>query len=163
MSRQLSEIEHLLRQLVLEHQKLLKHIDAHEAAMRRMDLKAMDDTAKLQEAARLRIASMETRRRASVQQLAKSMRMNGEPNVQRLAAIFPDRADVLMKLREELREVAGRISHRSVVGNRLAGALLGHLNTAVRILAGAVERSGVYTRSGTPKVSARIGVMNAVG
>lgn len=163
MSRQLSEIEHLLRQLVVEHQKLLKHIDAHQAAMKRMDLKAMDDAAKLQEAARLRIASMETRRRATVQQLVKASRIQGEPTVGRLAEVFPDRAPVLTKLRDELREVAGQISHRSFVGNRLAGALLGHLNTAVRILAGAVERSGVYTRTGTPKVSARIGVMNAVG
>src|SRR5690606_6540824 len=104
---------------------------------------------KLQEAARLRIASMETRRRATVQQLVKASRIQGEPTVGRLAEVFPDRAPVLTKLRDELREVAGQISHRSFVGNRLAGALLGHLNTAVRILAGAVERSGVYTRTGT--------------
>ena len=49
----------------------------------------------------------------------------------------------------------------TVVG--LAGAVLGHLNTVVRLIAGAVERAGIYTKSGVPQVSNRIGVMEAVG
>lgn len=163
MSRQLSEIEHLLRQLVVEHQKLLKHAEAHHDAMKRMDLTAMEEAAKLQEAARLRIASMEARRRVAVQQLAKVARIQGQPTVARLAEAFPDRAPVLLKLRDELKEAVGQISQRSHVGSRLAGALLGHLNTAVRVLAGAVERTGVYTKTGAPRVSSRIGIMNAVG
>ena len=42
-------------------------------------------------------------------------------------------------------------------------ALLGHLNTVVRLIAGAVERAGVYTKTGAPQMSNRIGVMEAVG
>ena len=45
MSRQLSELEALLQQLIAEHRKLLKYVDAHQAAMRVMDLKAMDAAA----------------------------------------------------------------------------------------------------------------------
>jgi hypothetical protein len=45
----------------------------------------------------------------------------------------------------------------------LAGAVLGHLNTVVRLIAGAVEQAGVYTKQGVPQVSARIGVIEAVG
>ena len=56
-----------------------------------------------------------------------------------------------------------QISNRVTVAGRLAGALLGHLNTAVRLIAGAVEQAGLYTRDGSPKVSGRIGVMEAVG
>jgi hypothetical protein len=41
--------------------------------------------------------------------------------------------------------------------------VLGHLNTAMRLFAGAVGQSGTYTKNGVPRVSARIGVMEAVG
>jgi hypothetical protein len=37
------------------------------------------------------------------------------------------------------------------------------LNTVVRLIAGAVEQAGVYTKTGSPKVSGRIGVLEAVG
>jgi hypothetical protein len=44
------------------------------------------------------------------------------------------------------------------VSARVAQSLLGHLNTAVRLLAGAVERGGgVYTKQGAPKLTRRIG------
>ncbi len=46
---------------------------------------------------------------------------------------------------------------------KLSAAVLGHLNTAVRLVAGAIERAGVYTRTGSPKVAARIGNMDAIG
>ena len=49
------------------------------------------------------------------------------------------------------------------MAGRLASAVLGHLNTVVRLLAGAVEKAGLYTKQGIPQVSARIGVMEAVG
>ncbi len=163
MSRQILEIEHLLRQLIVEHRKLLKHVDAHAQAMRQMDLKAMDDSAKLQEAARTRIAAMENRRRGLVQQIARAQRISGELNLQRLAELHPAHGKSLLALRDELKAIAGQIAGRTYVASRLAGAVLGHLNTAVRLLAGATERTGVYTKAGVPKVSQRIGVMNAVG
>jgi hypothetical protein len=33
----------------------------------------------------------------------------------------------------------------------------------VRLLAGAAQRAGLYTRRGIPRVGSRIGVMDAVG
>lgn len=163
MSRQILEVEHLLRQLTAEHQKLLRHVEAHDQAMRRLDLPAMDAAAKLQDATRLRIAAMETRRRGVIQQIARASRLGGEVTIQRLADLHPDRAASLLALRDELKAVAGQIASRTYVASRLAGGVLGHLNTAIRFLAGAVERTGLYTKTGTPKVSSRIGVMNAVG
>lgn len=163
MSRPVLEVEHLLRQLAAEHRKLLTHVQAHDAAMRRFDLPGMDQSAKLQDAVRLRIATMETRRRAAFQQIARTARIDGELTIHKLAEIFPDRAGSLLSLRDELKEIAAQVAAKTYVAARLAGGVLGHLNTAVRFLAGAVERTGVYTKSGSPRVSSRIGNMNAVG
>ena len=67
------------------------------------------------------------------------------------------------KLRDEIKSLAGRITSRTHVAARLSSAVLGHLNTVVRLLAGAVEKAGLYTKHGVPSVSSRIGVMEAVG
>ena len=37
-----------------------------------------------------------------------------------------------------------------------------YVQLAKRLLAGAVERAGVYTKDGVPRVSSRIGIMEAV-
>ena len=72
VSRPPSELERLemvLQQLIVEHRKLLGHLEAQQAAMKAMDLDAMDAAANLQEASRLRIAGLEVKRRELVQQL----------------------------------------------------------------------------------------------
>ena len=164
MSRQISELEGLLGQLIVEHRKLLGQLEAQLAAMKALDMKAIDAAVNQQEASRLRIATLENRRRMLVGQIAKLMRIqHGPVTVQRLAELHPPRKDVLLKLRSELREVIGQISTRTTVVSRLAGAVLGHLNTVVRLMAGAVEQAGVYTKQGVPRVAPRIGVMDAVG
>ena len=63
MSRQVSELETLLQQLIDEHVKLLAHTEKQQGAMKAFDLKAMDDVVRLQEASRMRIATLETKRR----------------------------------------------------------------------------------------------------
>ena len=62
MSQQVLELETILQQMLLEHHKLLAHVDAPQAAMKAFNLKAMDDAVNLQEAMRLRIATLETKR-----------------------------------------------------------------------------------------------------
>ncbi len=162
MSRQVLEIEQMLRQLIIEHQKLLGHVETHEQAMRRFDLRAMDESAKLQEAARSRIAAMELRRKSAAVALAKASRINGELTIARLAELFPANAGSLLSLRDELKTIAGEIAGKTFVASRLAGAVLGHLNTAVRLFAGVTDRTGVYTKSGSPIVARRNGIMNAI-
>ena len=162
--RQLTEIESLLQMQIMEHQKLLAHVELQQAAMRGFDLRSMDQAAKLQEAARLRIASLETRRKSIILQIARAAKVNEKQiTLARLAELNPARASELFRLRDELKAVAQQISHRTNVAGKLASAVAGHLNTVMRILAGAVEKAGVYTKSGVPQVSARIGVMEAVG
>jgi hypothetical protein len=116
-----------------------------------------------QEACRLRIATLETKRRGIVSLLTKGQRVEQPVTLTKLAELYPQRREALFKLRDELRAVATTISNRTKVSSRLAGAVLGHLNTVVRLLAGAVERAGVYTKAGVPRVASRIGVMEAVG
>jgi len=163
MSNRLFDLESILQQLIVEHRKLLRHLEAQQSAMRTFALDQMDAAANQQEAARLRIASLESRRRSIVQDIAKQNRLAGELSVSRLATLFPQRADSLMKLRDELKRIATEIQTKTHVAGKLAGAVLGHLNTVVRLLAGAVERAGIYTKQGVPQVSTRIGVMEAVG
>jgi hypothetical protein len=163
MSRTILEIESILQQMIVEHRKLLKHLESHQAAMKKMSLDEMDKCGNQQEATRLRIASLETTRKALVNKLMKEHKLGGEITISRLAQAFPQRGPGLLIMRDELKKIVAQIQHRSHVAGRLAGAVLGHLNTVVRLIAGAVERAGIYTKRGVPQMSNRIGVMEAVG
>jgi hypothetical protein len=163
MSRQVFELETMLQQLIDEHVKLLAHVDKHQLAMQKFDLKAMDDTSRLQEAARLRINGLETRRRALIVTIARAHRMSQMPTLPDIAAMYPPSAAKLLKLREQLKEAVEKVQKRTHIAGRVASAVVGHLNTVMRLLAGAVEKAGLYTKQGVPQVSSRIGVMEAVG
>jgi hypothetical protein len=163
MSRQVFELETLLQELIDEHRKLLVHVEKHQAAMKTFDLKAMDDTARLQEAARLRIGMMDNKRRALITAIARAHRMAQMPTLPDIAAMYPPSAPKLLKLRQELKAMIQTVQKRTHIASRLASAVVGHLNTVMRLLAGAVEKAGLYTKQGIPQVSSRIGVMEAVG
>lgn len=81
----------------------------------------------------------------------------------RLADLYPQARPRLLAQRDELRNLIGQIRQRTHVAGKVAGAMLGHLNTVVRILAGAMQQAGIYTRKGVPKMAERIGVIEAVG
>lgn len=162
MSRQLCELETVLQQMIVEHRRLLAHVEKHEAAMKSFDLKAMDDAARLQETSRQRIAVLEQRRRLLALELAKGMSVQ-ELTIRKIAELNPGRSDVLLRLGAELKETVVQISARTHVAGKLASAVLGHLNVIVRLIAGAVEKAGLYTKHGIPQVSSRIGMMEAVG
>jgi hypothetical protein len=163
MSQQIQQIETFMQSLINEHKKLLMLVEAHQKAIRALDLKAMEDAGQAQEACRLRIATIETKRRTLALQLMRATRIHGEPTVSKLAEMFPQRREMLLKLRNELRALVEQISSKTHVGAKVAGAVLGHLNTVVRLIAGAVEQAGVYTRQGIPASPGRLGVMEAVG
>jgi hypothetical protein len=163
MAPQLLELESLLRQLVTEHRRMLAQAERHQAAIKVLDVHVMEDAGRQQEAVRLRIIGLEHRRRLVAQQLVKGANLQGELTIRRLAAFFPAKADALMQLRAELREVIEQINNRNHVAGKVTAAVLGHLNTVVRLVAGVVERAGLYTKRGIPKVSQRIGVMDAMG
>ena len=82
-ARLVADLEAALQQLIIEHRKLLKMIENQQAAMKVLDLKAMDQATQQQEASRLRIATTEHKRRSSVLALARSLRLAGEPKTPR--------------------------------------------------------------------------------
>lgn len=161
--RQLTELEVTLQQLTAEYNRLIKHMDAHQAAMKTFDLAAMDGAAGQQEASRLRIGMLETKRKTLVNQIGKLLKHEGQLTITRIAELNPQRGPLLMKLRDELKSTIQQAATKSHIAGKLAGAVLGHLNTVVRLLAGSVENAGIYSKHGVPQVNARIGVMEAVG
>ncbi len=163
MSRQLAELELVMRSLIDEHVKLLGQLEAQQSCMRTFRADELEKLTQRQESTRLRIMTLDTKRKSLAIQIGTLVRLQGEPTLSRLAETFPPRATMLLKLRDELRAVVARIQQRVAVAGKLAGSMLGHLNTAVRILAGAVEQAGVYTKQGTPRIAPRIGAMEAVG
>jgi chromosome segregation ATPase len=163
MSRQLAELDTLLQQLIAEHEKLLRQLEAQHAAMKKLDVRGLEEACDQQQATRMRITSLESRRRLVTTQLATALRIPSPATLTRLAQAMPQARGRLLELRGRLKTLMTQISTRSYVAGRLAGAVLGHLNTAVRLLSGAVEQAGLYTKQGVPQVSRRIGVMEAVG
>jgi chromosome segregation ATPase len=164
MSRQFVDLEAILTQLVAEHRNLLANLDRQQTAMKKLDVDSLEAATGAQESARLRIASLEVRRRTIVLQIAKAVRMDEKQlTLAKLAELVPARKMQFLAIRKELKDVAAQIASRTQVAGRVAGAILGHLNTVVRIVAGAVEKAGLYTKQGVPCVSTRIGVMEAVG
>jgi hypothetical protein len=163
MSRHITDLHTVLAQLIVEHRRLLELLDAQHAAMKVFDLNVMADLMPRQEMARLRIIDLENKRRWLTRQIAAVHKLEGEPRLSQMAQMFPQHTAALLKSRDELRDVATQISRRSQTSGRLASAVLGHLNTVVRLLASAAQRAGLYTRRGIPRVGSRIGVMDAVG
>jgi hypothetical protein len=163
MSRLVSELEALLNELIVEHQRLLKHLQTQQVAMKSCDLKVMDTTSNSQEASRLRIATLEAKRRMAVAQLTKTQSARMDLTLTEIAALYPHQGPALLRQRAVLKDLMKQVSARAQVAGKVAGAVLGHLNTVVRLLAGAVEKAGLYTKQGIPQVSSRIGVMEAVG
>src|SRR5688572_20038363 len=99
MLRPLAELETVLQQLIAEHRKLLAFTDAQQAAMRKFDLGAMDIAVNGQEACRLRIITLETKRKQVVQALTRGMKLDPGPvTLTKLATLYPQKRDVLLKL-----------------------------------------------------------------
>ncbi len=163
MSRQIAELEAVLRDLIAEHRKLLEQVESHAGAMKAFDLATMDQVSSMQRATHGRITALEVKRKAAVRQVAAAMRVEPTVTLSQLAVLYPPRRVELYRLRDELKAVASAVAARNRVAGKVANALLGHLNTVVRLFAGAVAKANVYTKYGVPQVSRRIGVMEAIG
>jgi flagellar biosynthesis/type III secretory pathway chaperone len=142
---------------------MLVQVDAQQAAMKTLKIDAMQDAMHRQDACRIRIGNFEGRRRSLVQQIAKLSRLSADATLPQIVVLYPQNAPKLLGLRNELKQLIQQIADRTHVGGRVAAAVLGHLNTALRLFATAVGQAGTYTKNGVPRVTQRIGVMEAVG
>jgi hypothetical protein len=163
MSKSLTELEAVLRQMLIEQRRLLAQLDLQQAAMKKFDVKGMTSSAHQQEASRTRLQSLDAQRRTLATRLAAELRTPGEVTLAGLANLNPPRAAALLQLRRDMRETIDAIRERTSVSSRLAAAVIGHLNTTLRIFAGALQKAGLYTKQGTPRLASRIGVMEAIG
>lgn len=163
MSQLALELENVLQSLLNEHRKLLVLVETHQGALKSMSADVMHSAGEAINASRSRLVMLETRRRGAVLAIVKQHKLTGNVTLGAIADVFPQRRPFLLKLRDDLKAVTAQIARHTAISARVTGALLGHLNTVVRLLAGAVEQAGVYTRSGTPNVSRRIGAIEAVG
>lgn len=163
MSAPIAELEKLLTMLLAEHRTLLAAVTAHQDAMRSFRFDDLTGAQDAIEASRTRIVMAEARRRVTVQQIVRLHKLPATASLTQIAEVAPQHKQSLLKLRDELKLLAGQITRKTTVSSKVAGALLGHLNTVVRLVAGAVQQAAVYTKQGMPTVSARIGVMEAVG
>jgi len=158
----LDELQAILAQIIDEHRKLLAETERHQAAIMSMDVPSMDASRLRQEAMRSRIDTLEARRRTIASQLALGHK--GLPvTLTRLAELHPKARVKLLAQRDELRLLIGQIKQHTHVAGRVAGAMLGHLNSVVRLLVGAAQQAGVYTKQGVPKMSGRLGSLDSVG
>ena len=133
---------------------LLSHLERQHEAMRSLDARTVEAASAAQEACRRKIVQIDARRRAAVRALSPATPATGprlaataatpEPSLRQLIAARPDLAP-LGPVADELRSVALACAGRAKSVSRLASGLLGHLNTAVRLLAG----DGRYARDGT--------------
>jgi hypothetical protein len=163
MSRHITDLNSILAQLTAEHRKLLDLMELQHKAMKKFDLNAMADLMPKQEMIRLRLGELEAKRRGLMRAIMTSLKLTEEPKLTRLAELFPPYSAALLKSRQDLRDVAGKLALRTQGSGKLATAVLGHLNRVVRILASAAKQAGLYTKQGIPRVGARIGAINAVG
>lgn len=157
------ELLNALRRLVAEHQALLRLLEAQRDAMQRLDLESLDAATRSQEQSRSRIAQLEQRRRSVAEQLARSLRLAAPLSLARLASALPEHGAALLECGEELRRLVEQVRVAAQVSARVAGAVVGHMNTVLRLIGTVAQQAGGYTRSGTPRVASRVGVMEAVG
>jgi hypothetical protein len=162
MSRPLDELHNLLSAMIDEHRKLLAETERHQKAIRTMDVPGMDASCVRQADLRSRIGSLEARRRPLIEALVPGHR-GPAITLTNLAERFPQSRTRMLAQRDELRDLIGQIKQRTHVAGRVATTVLRHLNSVVRMLSGAVQQAGVYTKQGVPKLSARIGSLDSVG
>lgn len=162
MSAPIAELEKLMTALVKEHQVLCDAVQMHQDAMRKFKPEELAAAQAAVESSRTRILSHESRRRVVVQQVARLHKLPMNASLQQIADAAPQYRKNLLKLRDDLKTLTAQISRKTTVSAKVAGAMLGHLNTVVRVVAGAVQQAAVYTKQGMPTVASRIGVMEAV-
>jgi hypothetical protein len=162
MSNPLAELENLLKLLIVEHRQLLVEVERHQTAIKTMNVAGLQSAQVRQEALRLKIAALESRRATVTAQLSHLHKTPGL-TLTKLAELNPPARKQLLAQRDELRTLIGQITQRTHVAGKVAHAVLGHLNTVVRLLGIAMQQAGVYTRQGVPRTAQRIGVIEAVG
>lgn len=158
----ISQLELVLRQLVIEHRALLASLEAHEHALRACAIDQIERAARDQDAQRQKIAAVESRRRQLVHQVARQQRSMKPITLVALCEFYPERAKAITEIRAELIDVAAKVQRKTTLIGRVASGVLGHVNATLRLIAQAATGPATYTARGEQASPMRIGVLNAV-
>src|SRR5438477_12241943 len=112
MQKEVAQLQVVLQQLIAEHEKLLAHLNNQQAAMKKLDLPAIDQITGLQDASRMRIAALDGKRKALVTQLAAMLKLQGPTTLARLAESLPQHKQMLLALRDQLKAKVNEIATR---------------------------------------------------
>ncbi len=160
---QTSELEQTLEQLIAAHAGLGKTLELHVKAMSAMNLDGMEQLAIVCQQQRHQLVLLEARRAQQMQLLTRQLKLPAKATLRELAEAIPHRCTPLLALRERMAVAAQSVHVSGVVASRVSGAVVGHLNTALRMLSVAVKQGGTYTRNGQSPSPGRLGLVEAVG
>jgi hypothetical protein len=163
MSPLISQLETTLRLLLQEQHALLRRLNEQQQALSTHDAARIERATAQLDAARLRVAQIEVRRRSLTLQAARASKLGADITLQQLAGLHPQRKLILLQLREELRGVISQINDRTRMLARITGGVLGHLNVTTRIITQAVNGPGIYGKPGRSSAGIKSGLLNAVG
>jgi hypothetical protein len=163
MAPLIAQFETVLRQIVHEHRALLAGVASHEQAIRSRDIARIARAASDADAIRQRITRLDSARRMLVAQITRQHRQIRTPTLTGIAEAFPDRREVLLKLRDDLQQLIEQIRTHNNLIQRVASGVLGHLGATVRIIAEAATGPATYSRRGTVAVAPGATLVNAVG
>lgn len=163
MSRSISDLINVLKTILRDYARMADLVQQQQTAMRALDQSAMERLHADQDRLRIQLSQLENRRKNSLSAVARAYKLSVMPTLAQVADLEPAHRQEILQLRDDLQRVTQELANRWLMVLRLAGALLGHLNSAVKLLAGATQQAGTYTRQGGTMLSGRIGVVDAVG
>lgn len=143
--------------------ELTRVLEQQHDAMKILDTAAMDRLGRRQEQLHRRAMQLECERRDVVAKLAVQAGLKGDITLRDLAEAYattqPERRERLLELRDKLRKQSASAAKRGRSAARVAGSVLGSINSALRLL----TRSCLYTRNGDFTLPPRRPRMETVG
>ena len=130
----LTDLETLLKEQTTAYRDLAGLLDEGRAAMSDLRLGDLTKLTERQLNHRDRLVALERRRVALTRRLAGPGKNAAELTVAKLAERYPQRRKVLLALRDQLKAATRDAQHRSKLAGGVAGGVLGHLSTAVRLI-----------------------------
>lgn len=150
----LADLERILRQQIAVYKELGLLLDEHRDALEAMKLEPILAVNKKQADLRNRLGKLEQHRKAIFTKL-------GGKTLTELANRHGAGGATILKLRTELQRITDQVGQQSRLTSKIAAGMLGHLNTAVRVLTEAAGQTGLYDKHGSPKLRRRMSLYMA--
>lgn len=157
LEAQLDQLEHLMRQLTGEHDRLLDRIRRKQQAVRGGEPGLIEQCCKAENELVQRIAEIEKRRQNAVGEITGHIAPDQrEPlTLSRIAeSVEEPRRGRLLMLRRELREAVEAVRRENDVARRATEGLLAHVQGVMQQVTHALTSAGTYGSNGTVDASA---------